>query len=126
MPGSFFVIVRNSAATTSPGVLVTVASLGGPAITSIEPGTLFAGTADRTISIRGQNFVQSSTVRVEGALRTPTFVSANELQLTLTADDVASARVLHIRVVNPDQESNEMTVLVLSSTPPGRRRAAGR
>lgn len=126
-PGEFFVVVRNSAATTSPGVLVTVASAGGPVITSIDPSSLLTGAADRTISIRGQNFVQSSTARVEGALRTPTFVSANELRLTLTEGDVATPRVLHIRVVNPDEtQSNEVTLLVASSTPPGRRRPAGR
>jgi hypothetical protein len=122
-PGTFFVFVRNSPESTSLGVLVVVASAGAPAITSIEPTTLLVNADSRELIIRGTNFVERSTLQIEGSTRTPSFASPTEIRYTLTTEDVASQRVLHIRVANPDGAvSNEVTLLVGSSTPPGRRR----
>ncbi|HKO55074.1 MAG TPA: IPT/TIG domain-containing protein [Thermoanaerobaculia bacterium] len=124
-PGTFFVLVRNSPESTSLGVLVAVASAGAPAITSVEPTTLLVNAESRELIVRGENFVERSTLQIEGSTRTPSFASATEIRYTLTADDVATQRVLHIRVGNPDGAvSNEVTVTVGSGTPPARRRPA--
>ncbi|HEV7919421.1 MAG TPA: IPT/TIG domain-containing protein [Thermoanaerobaculia bacterium] len=122
-PGSYFVFVRNSPDSTSLGQLVVVASAGVPAITSVEPGTLLVDAAGREIILRGENFVERSTIQIEGSPRTPSFASPTEIRYTLLAADVSTQRVLHIRVTNPDgATSNEVTLVVGSANPPGRRR----
>lgn len=124
-PGSFFVFVRNSPQSTSLGVQVVVASAGSPVITSVSPATLLVGAGSREIVVTGQNFVERSTLQIDGSPRTPSFASASEIRYTLTAEDVALSRVLHIRVANPDGSlSNEQTVIVGTDQPPGRRRPA--
>lgn len=122
-PGSYFVFVRNSPDSTSLGQIVAVASAGSPAITSIEPGTLAVNAESREVIIRGENFVERSTLLIEGSPRTPSFASPTEIRYTLLPADVATQRVLHFRIANPDgATSNEVTLIVGSANPPGRRR----
>jgi hypothetical protein len=123
-PGSYFVFVRNSPLSTSLGQLVVVASAGAPAITSVDPGIVLVGDAHEIVLL-GEGFVERSTLLIEGSPRTPSFASPTEIRYTLLPSDVAAQRILHVRVANPDgATSNEVTLIVGSDNPPGRRRAA--
>ena len=63
-------------------------------------GALAGGTAV-TLTINGNNFLPSSTVSWNGQPRTPTFVSPTQLQLAVSATDIASAGTIPVTVVNP-------------------------
>src|ERR1700674_1624966 len=72
-----------------------------PTISSVLPSTIIAGATAPTLMINGGGFIQSSTVQWNQSNRTPTFVSSTQLQVALTAADVALGGTLQIVVVNP-------------------------
>jgi uncharacterized repeat protein (TIGR01451 family) len=72
-----------------------------PTISSVSPSTLIAGAMASTLTINGGGFIQSSTVQWNQSNRTPTFVSSTQLQVALTAVDLALGETAQIVVVNP-------------------------
>jgi len=86
-----------------------------PVITTINPGSVVAGGAAFTLTVNGSNFVSGSTVRLNGANRTTTVVSATQLTATITAADIATAGAARITVFNPPPgggASNEVTLTI--------------
>jgi hypothetical protein len=76
-----------------------------PAIVSVSPATLPAGTTPAQIIITGTRLVQESIVRVNGSPR-PATLDGSRLTVTLTEDDVRAAGTLSISVANPDGSSS--------------------
>ncbi|HEY1014002.1 MAG TPA: choice-of-anchor D domain-containing protein [Herpetosiphonaceae bacterium] len=72
-----------------------------PAIERLEPASVTAGGAGFTLIVRGEDFVQNSVVRWNGANRTTTFVSASELRATISAADIAAVGSRPVTVFNP-------------------------
>jgi hypothetical protein len=72
-----------------------------PSLTSLAPYKAYAGASQQTLAIFGTNFLPNSTVTYNGAARTPTLVSTNELTITLSAADQATAGSYPVMVTNP-------------------------
>lgn len=72
-----------------------------PAISSILPATITAGSSGFTLYITGTNFIPQSTVTINGTNRAATIVNSAQIQVAMTASDVTAAGVLQIAVVNP-------------------------
>ncbi len=86
--------------------IVYVADGGGqtnpvPAVTGIAPTAATAGDPGFTLTVNGADFVAASIVRWNGANRATTFVSANQLQATITAADIATEGTAAVTVFNP-------------------------
>jgi hypothetical protein len=92
-----------------------------PIITTLSPASIAAGSGATAITVTGSNFVSGSTARFNGANRTTTFVSSTQLQMALSAADLATAGSYPVTVVNPGNPpltSNAFTLSVTSSGPP--------
>jgi trimeric autotransporter adhesin len=72
-----------------------------PAVASLSQTSVTAGSAAMTLTITGSGFVQGSVVQWNQSNRTTTFVSSTELQVALTAADLATAGTAQLMVVNP-------------------------
>jgi 6-phosphogluconolactonase (cycloisomerase 2 family) len=94
---------------TSNQVAFTVAQPGqnaAPSITSINPLWVFSyGAASKQIKLTvagtGHNFIQGSTVQLDGASRPTKFVDDNHLQVTIFASDLISPGSVGITVFTP-------------------------
>ena len=71
-----------------------------PQIDSVSPTIISTGTP-AVLTVNGSRFVPASIVHVNGSDRPTTFVSATQLTVALTADDVKSPGQLSISVFNP-------------------------
>ena len=79
----------------------TTASNPVPTVSSLSPAKLLAGSAAQTVSITGTNFLSSSTVMLNSAAVTPTYVSATELTIPLTTANLTTAGELPVVITNP-------------------------
>lgn len=73
------------------------------AVTSLAPASLTAGSAGQTLTINGTAFTPSppsSIVFINNVFRTSQFVSATQLNVNLTAADVATAGAFQVGVSN--------------------------
>ncbi len=72
-----------------------------PAITSLVPGSVLAGSGAFTLTVNGTNFVTTSVVNWSGAARPTTYVSPTQLTATITAAQVFKAGTYKVTVTNP-------------------------
>jgi len=72
-----------------------------PAIVSLSPNSANAGGAAFTVTITGYNFISSSSVQWNGSTRTTTYSSSTQLQVQITAADIASSGAATLSVTNP-------------------------
>src|SRR6185295_19987468 len=72
-----------------------------PAITSLSPTSITAGSTGSTLTVNGSNFVSGSTINVNGSSRPTTFVSPSQLTATLPTSDFTNPGTLTISVVSP-------------------------
>jgi hypothetical protein len=104
---------------TSSGSTLTVASPpSAPAITSINPTSVAAASAQFTLTINGSNFVNTSTVRVDGAARATMFVNSGQLTATILPSDVASSGTRTITVFTPAPGGGTSSGTTLTVTGP--------
>ena len=68
---------------------------------TVSPPSLPAGNAALTLNVTGTNFMQGSTVLVNGSSRVTTYVSSTLLQATLLPSDLSHGGTLNITVSNP-------------------------
>lgn len=73
-----------------------------PAITTLEPSSIEAGSPGFTLRIGGTGFIPTSAVLIGGTERPTTYISATELRVDLADSDLANAGTLHIAVKNPE------------------------
>ncbi len=62
-----------------------------PSVSSLSPASVIAGDPDFVLTVNGTGFVPESVVRVNGADRPTTFVSALQLTANVPASDIAAA-----------------------------------
>ncbi|MGO8734065.1 MAG: beta strand repeat-containing protein [Terriglobia bacterium] len=101
--GIYAVVVTNPAPAggTSSAVTFTVNN-PVPAITSLLPTSVLAGSGAQTLTINGTGFVSTSTVSYTGfSDYTVAYVSSSQLTVSLLADDVATAGTYSVSVTNP-------------------------
>src|SRR2546421_7643264 len=60
-----------------------------PTITNLMPSTVTAGAAATTLTVNGSGFIQASVAQWNQSNRSTTFVSSTQLQVALTAADLA-------------------------------------
>jgi len=102
------------------GVSTPPSSNPVPVITSLSPSTLIVGAAATTVTVNGTGFMQTSTVQWNQNNRTATFVSSTQLQVGLTATDLAATGTGQVVVINPSPgggASNSMTLAINNPSP---------
>ncbi len=77
------------------------ANSGAPSLVWVLPVNIAAGTPGATLSLYGANYTSASTVHWNGASRPTTFVNSNELNVTLSAADLASPGAGILEVTSP-------------------------
>jgi hypothetical protein len=98
--GTLFVTVANPNGIPSVVTSFTVNN-PVPGASSISPSSLPAGNPAATLAVTGTNFNSTSTVLVNGASRTTTFVNSTSLNAALLVSDLAHSGALSISVKNP-------------------------
>ena len=104
-PGNYQLIVTGTSGTVmhSTALSLTInppTTNPQPSLSSISPNTVAAGSAGFTLTLTGANFVSNSVVKVNGADRTTTFVSATQLTAAIPTFDVAVGANLPVTVFN--------------------------
>lgn len=89
-----------------------------PIATSLTPSSASAGTGAFTLTVNGASFLPASVVRWNGANRTTTYVSANEVRAQITATDIATAGSASVTVFNPTPGGGTSAALTFTITPP--------
>jgi peptidoglycan/xylan/chitin deacetylase (PgdA/CDA1 family) len=116
-PGTIPVTVLNPDGGLSNAVTFEVRVLP-PAVADLSPSVATAGSPAFTLTVYGSNFVSGAKVRWNGADRTTTFVSATQLQASITAANIATPGMIPVTVLNPDGGlSNAMTFTVWGPAP---------
>jgi hypothetical protein len=117
-------------------LLLTVPSCGGagggggggstnnpiPAISSISPGSMAAGSTSQQLTINGSGFMSSSNVSFNGSTRQTNFISASQLYVELYPPDLVSTGTLPVLVTNPSPgggSSKTVDFNVVTGTPTG-------
>jgi hypothetical protein len=72
-----------------------------PSVSSLSPNSATAGGGDFTLTVNGNNFIQGSVVRWNGANRETTFGSGSRLTAAIPASDIAAAGIAAVTVLNP-------------------------
>lgn len=93
-----------------------------PSITSLSPAQVAAGSQVQSLYINGTNFMSSSTVTYNGALRNSSLQGPTQLQIALAPTDVSTTGQFPVIVTNPSPgggPSAPMNFAVLTGTPTG-------
>lgn len=88
-----------------------------PGNTSLTPTSVTAGSAGTTLVLTGSGYVPTSVVNINGVARATTFVSATEVDVTLTSGDFASAGINQVQVVNPIPGGGPSNMLTFAVNP---------
>ena len=94
-----------------------------PAISSLSPTELIAGSTDATISITGENFVKGSSVLFNGQPITTKYVSMTSIEATIAAALLANPGSFAVGVSNSAPGGGLSAVLTLLIKPAGNRPA---
>jgi hypothetical protein len=88
-----------------------------PAISSLSPATIPAGSSALTLTVSGSGFTSSSVVKVGGTAETTTFVSASQLTAAVPASQLTSGGNLSVVVVNGTTSSGSANFEVDNPAP---------
>lgn len=102
---------------TSSNVAFTINN-PAPALMSASPASVLVGSGTVSISLTGTGFVPHSIVQWNGSARATTYVSATELQASLTAADVSTAGTGQLSIVNPSPGGGTSSVLTFTTNNP--------
>ena len=72
-----------------------------PVATSLNPASATAGDPGFTLTVNGSDFSAGSVVQWNGSPRPTSFVSATQLQASISAADIAAAGTASVTVVTP-------------------------
>jgi Tol biopolymer transport system component len=106
--------------TSSPIVAPPPPSNPLPSVTSISPITVISGRQNFQVTVKGSNFISSSTVRWNNSDRKTTFFGNNILGAEITSNDIAQTGVGHMTVSNPPPGGGESAIfdlIVLATNP---------
>jgi hypothetical protein len=100
----------------------TINPPGVPAVTSVSPNTLGAGTSAIALTVTGTGFIVNSVVQWNGSSRPTTYVSNTQLTVSIPASDLINPlSSLPITVMTPSPgggTSNTVPVAVVSAVLP--------
>lgn len=89
-----------------------------PSITTLTPSSVVAGSGAFTLTVTGTNFINGSTVNINGVARTTTYVSATQLTSAILASDVATAGTPAVTVTNASPGGGTSNAVTLTVTAP--------
>ena len=95
------VLVATPGPSDSNALTFSISTTATPALTSLLPASIAAGSGGFQLTVNGSGFIPGSEVRWNGSARTTAFVSISVLQATITAADIASAGSAAITVFTP-------------------------
>ena len=72
-----------------------------PTIAALSPSSMAAGSPAFTLTVNGTNFNSNAMVNWNGVAQTTTFVSANQLIMSVPAAAIASSGTVAVTVTNP-------------------------
>jgi len=72
-----------------------------PGVSSVSPTAFAAGGTRTALTVTGTGYVSTSVVTVNGSPRATAFVSATQLQATITQGDLSAAGIYTLGVTNP-------------------------
>jgi hypothetical protein len=72
-----------------------------PAISSLNPSSISAGSRAMTLIVTGTNFVNGSVIRWEGIAQSTTFQSSTQLRTTINIAELASTGIKPVSVFTP-------------------------
>jgi subtilisin family serine protease len=114
----FRLFVNNRRAATSPAVTVDPSFGPVPIVSSLSPASVTAGGPAFTLTVNGSKFLNRSVVTWNGSARQTTFVSATQLQASISAADIAAAGSALVGVLTSSPgggASNALTMTVNSA-----------
>ena len=88
-----------------------------PGLTSLNPGSAFAGGSAFTLTVTGINFVTGSIVRWNNSDRATTYVSGTQLRASIPASDIVSVGTANVRIFNPTPGGGVSNQLPFTITP---------
>ena len=83
-----------------------------PIITALQPASVEAGNSAFSLTVNGDNFLDGSIVRWNGADRPTTFIHAKQLTAAISLSDIASTGAVSVTVAYPDGISNAATFTI--------------
>ncbi len=120
--GLLNVIASNGFASSASGTVLNFeVDNPVPTITQFVPSTFVTGTAGTSLAVTGTNFVPTTVVQVNGAARSTAFVSPTQVNVILTAADLASSGSLNLLAVNaaPGGGSSAAASVPINNPAPG-------
>ncbi len=72
-----------------------------PALQTISPSTVSAGTSNFVLTLTGSNFIPNSTIQWNGSTVPTTYLSETQLEAQVPEADLAQAGYANVTVVNP-------------------------
>ena len=112
----------NPAAPGSQGDQGVVEVGSAPTISSLQPSSAVAGGPAFTLTVNGSGFLPVSTVLWNGAPRSTSYLSPNQLTAPITAGDIASAGTATVQVQNPLSDGGLSNGVLFSVVLPARAR----
>lgn len=88
-----------------------------PAISSLSPTSLPAGSAPQTLIVNGSGFLASSSVSFKGASHTTTYLSSSQVTIALTSADLSTAASDPVVVSNPAPGGGTSSAVDFTITP---------
>jgi hypothetical protein len=100
---------------TSAAVTFTINN-PAPAVSTISPTSVPAGSAAFSLTVTGSGFVSGSQVQWNGANRVTTYVNATQLTAAITAADIATGGTATVAVINASPGGGASTGLPFTIT----------
>ncbi len=114
--GTRSVIAATNTATSPTPTTPTSPATSPPAtLTSITPFAVMAGTQGASVALVGTNIVSGAIVLVDGVARAANYVSNTEIDVPLTAADLATPERHAFAVQNPQANASGAETLLVSS-----------
>lgn len=85
-----------------------------PTLTSINPATVAAGTAQFTLTATGTNYTSGTQILWDGVAQTTTVASNTQLTATIPASLIATPGSVSIRVMKADTTTSEPLTLTIT------------
>jgi uncharacterized repeat protein (TIGR03803 family) len=105
--GSYTVVVTNAygSVTSDPVTLAVI----GPAISSLNPSTVTAGSGAFTLTVNGTNFANGAVVNWNGSARPTTFVNGSTLTAAIPAADIATSNDLATALITVQSAGGDLS-----------------
>ncbi len=83
-----------------------------PSLLSINPSSIIAGSPNFTLTLTGNNFVNTSVVRFNNQQYPVTFINKNQIQTTIPSNAITTPGSYPVKVINPAPGGGESSLLL--------------